>query len=1086
MDSERLRQIEEIYHAALEIPAEARDDFFKIRCGTDKELRHEVEALLSFESSSDNFIDHAPVSLIAEIFTEKEAQKNIIDRKIGHYTIKKLLGKGGMGEVFLADDEELGRLAAIKVLSSEIAADAGRIRRFIGEARAASALNHPNILTIYEIGEFDGWRFMASEFVEGQTLGAFLHASKPNLSEVLKISVQIVSALQTAHEAGIIHRDIKPENVMIRRDGIVKVLDFGLAKLIEKPVENDWDSESKTIAKNSTMPGMIMGTPNYMSPEQARGRDIDRQTDIFSFGVCLYEMLSGTLPFQGDTASDIIASVLMKEPKPLHELNLYLPPELEEIVRRSLEKDKQNRYQSAKLLLADLEQIQKRLEFEERFRVSPSGDFTRNEPATQLFERRATGGEKSPEAETKETDERFETPNNLSGELARLIGREAELKKIADLIRQKETRLLTLTGVGGTGKTRLAKEVAQKSLTNFTDGVFFVDLSAIADVGLVEQAIAQTLGVKETDSLKDFLAKRKILLVLDNFEQITEAAPNIGELLADSANLKILITSRVRLNLSFEREFTLQPLEIPVENDLEIAKIASVALFVERAKAVKAGFDLTEENSEAVAEICRQLDGLPLAIELAAVQVKLFAPKAIKKRLENSLQILTSGARDLPARQRTMRDAIAWSYDLLEEDEKCLFNRIFVFRGGFTLDSAEAVANADGKLNIFNCLSSLIDKSLLVQTEQPDGEPRFKMLQVVREFAREEPEKTGEDKEIRNLHVEFFVRFAESAMLGFRSKDAVEFLDKTEVEHDNLRLALEWSLLEKTENALRIAGALPQFWIRRGHLSEGANRMREALKKCGDDANPQLRARALCGFGNLSWNQGNMAEAEQFFEKSLSLSHEIGDQQMIAVALDGFGIVKMMQGDFSSALKMFEEGLEIATAIDDRYEIARLANCLGEIFRTQEDYENARRFYEQSLSMARQESFKHLIQLAAVNLSAVACLLEDYEAAKRYALETLKLAEEAGDKMVIGFALERFLALAVADGAMEKAARLFGALEKIYESIGYKIEGTDEDFLNLYLDKARAAIGEDYFNRAKIKGRAMPLKKAVALALETK
>ncbi|MFM9904894.1 MAG: protein kinase domain-containing protein [Pyrinomonadaceae bacterium] len=1098
MNREEYQQVKKIFQSALDVEPYARAEYLDEICSGKLDIRREVERLLvSFES---DFLEQPAVEHVAKnVVSESNI---VIGQDIGRYTIVKQIGAGGMGEVFLAEDAELERSVAIKVLTAEVAKDTVRISRFIQEAKSASALNHPNILTIYEIGEFEGSRFMATEYVDGLTLGAFLRTEKPNLDKILKTSVQIVSALEAAHASGIVHRDIKPDNIMIRRDGIVKVLDFGLAKLVERKVrsrslqtgENDptaiqFPDIPLVSSQQQTSPGMIMGTPHYMSPEQARGKDIDRQTDIFSFGVVLYEMLSGQLPFEGETPSDIIAAILTQEPTLVHELNADLPSELSDIVGTALKKKKQDRYVSTRDLLDDLEQVQRRLAFEKQFGESSSEAFISERAMLQGDVTRTTNDETPYEGKTtNNTAEIFAVPNNLSGELLPLIGRETELEQIAETVRHSETRLLTLTGVGGTGKTRLAKEIALKSLTSFTEGVYFVDLSAIADSELVEHEIAHALGVKETndDSLVNFLRKKEVLLVLDNFEQITGAASKIGQLLAATLKLKILITSRVRLNLSFEREFTLQPLELPANDDGELSRNAAVSLFVERAKAVKNGFALTDENSKAIADICRRLDGLPLAIELAAVQVKMFAPKAIKKRLESSFNILTSGARDMPERQRTMLDAIAWSYDLLEDDEKKLFNRVFVFRGGFTLDSAEAIGNVDGKLNIFDCLASLIDKSLLVQNEQTDGEPRFTMLQVVREFAREEPEKTGEETDIRQNHAKFFADFAECAMEGFRGNDAVEFLEKTETEHDNLRLALEWALVEDHEISLRIAGALPQFWIRRGHLTEGAKWLRDVLKNCGDDADPRLRARALCGLGNLSWNQGNVTEAERSFEKSLTLAREISDEQMIAIALDGFGIVRMMQGEFSVAQGMFEEGFAIASAIDDRYEIARLANCLGEIFRTQKDYESARPYYEQALSISRAESFKHLIQLTTVNLSAVACFSEDYGSAREYAVETLKLAEEASDKMVTGFALEIFLALAIADGKAVKAASLFGALDKIYESIGYKIDGTDADFLNFYLDKVRAAISEKEFDRAKTKGRAMTMKKAVELALETK
>ena len=1083
MDSARLKQIETIYHAAHDLAAETRQPFLNESCGEDLELRREVESLLQFEDAPSDFLDEPPASLAAEMFAEDSGPISLVKKTIGHYTVIKLLGAGGMGEVYLAEDTKLDRKVALKILPSDFAEDTNRMKRFVREAKSASALNHPNIITIYEINEYGGTHFIATEFIDGKTLTDYKNGNSLDLGSMLEIAIQVASALDEAHSAGIVHRDIKPENVMIRKDGIVKVLDFGLAKpsITGAVATGSAGSDDATQIQFHTQPGLIIGTPNYMSPEQARGKDLDHRTDIFSFGVLLYEMFSGNQPFDGETVSDIIAAVLTRKPRRLRSL----PAELEAVILKALQKDRGKRYQDAKTLLHYLKEVKRELEMHERLERSSEPRLV--EPRTPVEARTVIIGQA--------TDEVDEKQGSLSSELFRIIGREEELAKIIELIKQPKTRLVTLTGIGGTGKTTLATAIAQRSKADFSDGVFFVELAAIADHELVEQVIAQTLGVKETseislkDGLKEFLSERKILLVLDNFEQITKAAAKIGELIADSVNLKIFVTSRVRLNLRFEQEYTLQPLAIPAENDLpadRLREYASVALFVERAKAIRADFALTEENSEAVAAICRQLDGLPLAIELAAVQVKMLAPRAIRKRLENNLQILASGANDLPERQRTMLGAIAWSYDLLEEDEKKLFGRVFVFRGGFTLDSAEAVGNTDADINVFNCVTSLVDKSLLVQSEQFDGEPRLKMLQVVREFARENLEQRNEENEIRHLHAEYFADLAEKAEIGFRGKKSSEWLETIELEHDNYRAALEWTLLNEPETALRITGALPQFWIRRGYLAEGHRWSRQTLETNGDSANPKLLVKGFIGIASLIWKQGNLIEAEQFYAKALKLSREINDKLLIAFSLSGFATIKMLQEDFATALPLLEEGFGIANEVDDKYLAARLANTLGEIFRSKEDYQTAKSYYEKTLSISRQASLKPIIQLACVNLSAVACSLEDYEGSRVYAIESLKLAEEAGDEVGIGFALERFMALAVIEGEPQKGARLYGALENIYELAGYKIEAVDQDFLDGYLDQARAAIGDENYNLAKMAGRAMKSQEAIALALASR
>ena len=363
MDAERLKQIEEIYHAALEITPEKRASFFKEHCGTDEDLRREVESLLVVETNSGGFLDTPPESLAAAMFSEK--QTSLVDEEIGHYKIKELLGTGGMGEVYLAEDMRLHRQVALKILHENVAADAERLRRFGHEARAASALNHPNIMTVHEFGTSGGVHFLATEYVEGKTLREAIKGGQLTLIDALKIAEQAASALSAAHEAGIVHRDIKPDNIMLRPDGYVKVLDFGIAKLTENRKAVHWtDSESPTREHFKTNPGEVMGTADYMSPEQARGKDVDSRADIFSLGVVLYEMLTGQRPFAGENAMDSIGAILHKEPTPINQLLPELPTEIEQIVNKTLRKDRNERYQTAKDLLTDLRRNRQRLEFE--------------------------------------------------------------------------------------------------------------------------------------------------------------------------------------------------------------------------------------------------------------------------------------------------------------------------------------------------------------------------------------------------------------------------------------------------------------------------------------------------------------------------------------------------------------------------------------------------------------------------------------------------------------------------------------------------------------------------------------------------
>jgi serine/threonine protein kinase/Flp pilus assembly protein TadD len=380
MDSERLKQIEEIYHAALGIAPAEREAFFKTACIEDADLRHEVESLLACEIGCGDFLDALPQTLAAEVFSEHEKRTNLTGRKISHYKIKQLLGKGGMGEVYLAEDIKLDRKAALKILPPALAADKERMSRFVREAKSASSLNHPNILTIYEINEFEGIHFIATEFIDGKTLNYYVKDNPLNFKSVLEIAIQIASALNEAHSAGIVHRDIKPDNVMIRPNGLVKILDFGIAKLFGSGNQPMFDREAETVNKSVTGQGVIIGTANYMSPEQACGKAVDARSDIFSFGVVLYEMLSGDLPFEGGTAMETIGAILHKEPKPL---NSDVPLKIEKIIGKCLRKERDKRYQTIKNVCDDLKDAKRELDFQ---RLERTDAPDRTEPKTQILQ----------------------------------------------------------------------------------------------------------------------------------------------------------------------------------------------------------------------------------------------------------------------------------------------------------------------------------------------------------------------------------------------------------------------------------------------------------------------------------------------------------------------------------------------------------------------------------------------------------------------------------------------------------------------------------------------------------------------------
>ncbi len=1082
MDSEKFKKIDSIYERLLDLPVREHEAYLDEACGDDTELREEIESLLEFDKTTDSFIDSTPDFLAAEMFfSEKE---DMSGERLGHYRILSLLGRGGMGAVYLAKDTSLDRRIAIKFLRREFSSDSDKLKRFIQEAKSASALNHPNIITVYEIGNKNGINYIATEFIEGKTLRELIARKKsPPLREILRIAVQIAEALSQAHRAGIIHRDIKPENVMLRPDGYVKVLDFGLAKLFETDAAG---GEPRDFTQAHSTPGLIKGTVAYMSPEQARGLKVDKRTDIWSFGVLLYEVLTGETPFAGETLTDILVSIINKEPPDLNFRRPELPAKLSDLIGKTLEKNPAERIRDFEVIINELKFIRRNLESGKN-PLSASGD-----PSAKLFSDEETIIFDSSAAEEQEISSGNFAANNLSSEINPLIGRVSEITGIAGLLQKPNTRLITLTGIGGTGKTRLARAVAASLLKKFRDGIYFIDLSTIEEAELVIPFIAKTFQLEPkgeesiSSVLKNFLKAKETLLILDNFEQITRAAPAIGNLIAETKNLKILVTSRVRLHLSFEKEVMIEPLGVPSDNDLEAAELGeypAVNLFVERARAIKPNFIFSEKNAREIAEICRRLDGLPLAIELAAARIKLLAPQAILKRLDKSLKLLTGGAKDLPERQQTMRQTIAWSYDLLEADEKKLLNRISVFRGGFDIEAAEAVGIFDEDFDILDALTSLVDKSLIVQKEQADGEPRFRLLVVVREFTREKLLETDELDKARKRHAEFFRRLAEEAEPEFETGSDKEWLDKIESEIDNFRAALEWTADNAPETSLQIAGSLGSFWIRRGYFSEGERRLRHSLERVGQNADKEITAKSYIHLGNLSWRLGNHDRADRFCEKGLQISREIGDKILIVRALEAIGQVKMVRNEPSAAREFFREGYRIVKELDSKYDIANLANNLGNLSNLEKNIKASDTYYEESLKISREISYGRMIQIACVNLAGNKLRAEDFQSARSYAVESLEIAVEADDRIGIAYTFEIFLALAAVAGEFEKAVHIGEVMYGIYEDANYEIEFYEKEQIESYLKKARAGLGEDQLKKAETSGRKLSVEDAVRLAL---
>jgi predicted ATPase/DNA-binding SARP family transcriptional activator len=624
---------------------------------------------------------------------------------------------------------------------------------------------------------------------------------------------------------------------------------------------------------------------------------------------------------------------------------------------------------------------------------------------------------------------------NLPAQPTALLGREREVTGACDLIRRPDVRLVTLTGPGGSGKTRLGLQIAVELLDSFADGVFFVSLAPIRDPALVVSAIAQTLGLRESGSrplrelLEEHLRAREILLLMDNFEQLLPAAPLLSKLLEAAPGLKVLVTSRAVLRLQGEHELPVLPLALPDRKRLPPAEVlsqyAAVALFIQRAVAVRSGFAVTNANAPTVAEICWRLDGLPLAIELAAARIKLFPPEALLARLGSRLSLLVRGPRDLPERQQTLRDAIAWSYELLEEEEKSLFRRLALFAGGCSLEAAEAVS---GRTDILDDLVSLVDKSLLRCEEGPEGEPRFTMLETIREYGQECLAASGEEAAIREQHARFFLSLAEaggersdsssaerqgpgSGDVWQRGPERAAWRKRLEREHDNLRAALDGSVDAARASAepgraaelgLRLAGVLWPFWASRGYWSEGCERLRELLALPAAAARTALRAEALRGLGALTERmEWHVVSASPLYEESLAIWRELGNKRRIAELLDSLACVCNILDDYERQAVLTAEALAIWQELGDPEGIAEARDSIGRMAYRQGEYARARALWEESVAIRRELGDRETAAGRLLDIARAAGLQGDHQGMRATLEECLTVHREIGKRDIL-------------------------------------------------------------------------------------
>jgi predicted ATPase len=1006
------------------------------------------------------------------------------------FRIVRTIAQGGMGLVVEATDEELGTSVALKLIIPELAASPTALDRLRREVILARRITHPNVCRVFDF--FNTTErgspcvFFTMELLSGENLAQRIRRAGPiPFPAALELSRQMSEALEAAHAQSVVHRDFKSSNVLLVRgeggaDRAV-VSDFGIARALGR------HEGSSDLTGDTTM----IGTPAYMAPEQVLGLGtVTPATDTYAFGVVLYEMVTGELPFQAETP---LACALRRLSAPVPRASDRapgVPPIWDEVIQRCMAREPADRFarpKDAVQVLAGLRQ---------RFGASQGG---------------------------------------LPGGTTPFLGRESELERLEKLVVNPRVRLVTLTGPGGAGKTRLAIEVAGHLSSNFAGGVFFVGLSPLTGAGQVAATLAGALGLqpnRDVDIVQGLAAALRpgpVLFVLDNFEHVLDAAPVVSDLLRAAPRAKVLATSRTLLNLSGEHDFPVSGLALTSQQVSGSAVVSeAVQLFVERAQALVPSFRLTTDNAAAVASICERLDGLPLAIELAAARARVLKPGALLERLVTaggSLRTLVGGARDSDPRQRTLRSTIAWSDGLLSPEERTLFYRFGVFARAGTLAAAAGIAEVNGSADdVLERLSSLVDKSLLIRVEEEGAETRFAMLQTLRDYARERLAEKGELGPVRRQHALHFLAEAERRAPELTGPAQGRHFNELEADHDEFLMARDCFRDSGAGcEMLRLAIALGHFWEIRGHWLEGLRSLEYALQEAAA-APPILRAQGLHWLGVLAWCLGDLKRSRACHEESVGIFRGLDDPDQLMDALNAFYWTVMFQGDLKTGATLNEDALQLATRVGDRRlralalvnrawlaceldhleegerlneeaiaelrayrdqsTLIRHINCRGEIARMRGDWERAEAAFLESLQVARVTRSRRQIVVSSLNLAAAR--LHAGAAAEALALtcESVAMSKELGQEVSQPVVLLNLAQIHLAHGDGKRAAQLFGGAQAVLRATGSSLLMSDKNLAHEIDQDLNARLGAGERKRLEDEGAALQADDLLALGLE--
>jgi predicted ATPase/DNA-binding CsgD family transcriptional regulator len=949
--------------------------------------------------------------------------------QLGNYRLLRLLGRGGFAEVYLGEHVYLATQTALKILQMSLHGE--HVEMFTREARTLASLNHPHIIRVLDYSVEQGVPFLVMEYAaKGSLRQRYPLEERLPVDLVIRYTRQIASALQYAHDRRLIHRDVKPENFLLGSNDELLLSDFGLAVLSSLPALPDSQHAQSTQSMNVEPAGTI----TYAAPEQLRGQ-AQPTSDQYSLGVVVYEWLCGKRPFEG-TPFEMAMQHISAPPPALRELAPGISPAMEESVMRALAKAPEDRFASVQDFAAALERAY-------LYVMLPSSSFApaREAPAVR------------PELRPQPM---WKVPTTFT----QLIGRDQETSDICALLKRPDVRLVTLLGTGGIGKTRLSFRVARAMQPHFADGVCFVHLATVSEADLVIPSIAQELGIQEIggqpvlEAIKVSLSNKDFLLLLDNFEQVVATAPLIEELLAACPHLKVVVTSRATLNLDAEQLYHVPPLAFP--SDLKtltqgesLAQYAAITLFVQRAQAI-APFELTQANAKSIAEICKRLDGIPLAIELAAARMKILSPESLLAKLDEPLKTLTSQSRTLPLRHQTLRNAIQWSYDLLDAREQRLFRRLSVFLGGLHIEAVEAMQQAFNDVDnipVLDRLASLLDKSLLIRSQIVGEEPHIQMLRTMREYALDLLQESGEFEQARRAHAMHYLSLVEEADKHLKDPQQIHWLALLQSEQENLRGALAWCMehIEQSEAedaALRLCGASGWFWFLRGYWSEARRWLDGVLGATRSTGATAARAKALYVSGMLAYHQDDYAQARPLLEESLQIFDRLAMKLEYAYALGTLGQITYLQGELDRALSMLKECETLCRSLDDRWGLVLAKRRLGYVMLGENDLAQAAVYTQEALALARQLGDKYLLAILLLTQGDIAASQSDLAQAIALDQEGQVFARELGNKSLIALAMQNLGYLAGLQGNLAQATVRTQEALKIMRDLGDKTSMT--------------------------------------------